>query len=83
MLAYAWWNLLEQFGASVSKRWAAKIYGLSQLAKYVPGNIFHLAGRQAMGMSAGVGGRILAKSALWELGIILIAGAVFGFLQCR
>ena len=80
MLALAWWNLLEQFNASISRRWAIKTYGISQLAKYVPGNIFHLAGRQAMGMAAGVPGWALAKSSVWELGLISFAGAVFGLL---
>lgn len=80
MLSLAWWNLLEQFGASVSRRWAIKTYGISQLAKYVPGNIFHLAGRQAMGMAAGVSGWALAKSSVWELGLISFSGAVFGLL---
>ena len=80
MLALAWWNLLGQFGASTSRRLAVKVYGFSQLAKYVPGNIFHLAGRQAMGMAAGVPGWSLVKSAIWELGLISSSGGLFGLL---
>jgi hypothetical protein len=80
LLASAWWNLLDQFGVSVSRRWAIKTYGITQLAKYAPGNIFHLAGRQAMGMSAGFPGWPLAKSAVWELGLISVAGGMFSIL---
>jgi hypothetical protein len=80
MLALAWWNLLRQFGTSVSIRWAIKTYGISQLAKYVPGNIFHLAGRQAMGMAAGVPGWVLAKSSILELVLISFAGSMFSLL---
>ena len=80
MLALAWWNLLGQFGARTSRRWAVRVYGISQIAKYVPGNIFHLAGRQAMGMAAGLAGWPLAKSAVWELGLISATGGLFGFL---
>lgn len=80
MLALAWWNLLGQFGACTSRRWAVRAYGISQIAKYVPGNIFHLAGRQAMGMAAGLAGWPLAKSAVWELGLISVAGGLFGLL---
>jgi uncharacterized membrane protein YbhN (UPF0104 family) len=80
MLALAWWNLLGQFGARTSRRWAVRVYGISQIAKYVPGNIFHLAGRQAMGMAAGLAGWPLAKSAVWELGLISVAGGLFGLL---
>ena len=80
MLALAWRNLLGQFGASTSRRWAVRVYGISQIAKYVPGNIFHLAGRQAMGMAAGLAGWPLAKSAVWELGLISATGGLFGLL---
>jgi glycosyltransferase 2 family protein len=80
LLAFAWWNLLGQLGASTSHRWAVRIYGISQIARYVPGNIFQLAGRQALGMAVGLPARALAKSALWELGLIAVAGAMFGLL---
>lgn len=80
MLAVAWWNLLKHFGAKTSKHWAIRTYAITQIAKYVPGNIFHLAGRQAMGMSAGVAGWPLAKSAVWELGLISVVGGLFGIL---
>lgn len=80
MLALAWWNLLGQFGADTSRHWAVRTYGVSQIAKYVPGNIFHLAGRQAMGLAAGVPGWPLAKSAVWELGLISATGGLFGLL---
>lgn len=80
ILAQAWCNLLSKFGAPVTYRWAVKIYGVSQLAKYIPGNIFHLAGRQAIGMAAGVPGWPLAKSSVWELGLLTLAGTAFGML---
>jgi hypothetical protein len=80
LMALAWWNLLVQFGAVTPRRWAIRTYGISQLAKYVPGNIFHLAGRQAMGMAAGVPGWSLAKSTFWELGMLAISGSIFGAL---
>jgi hypothetical protein len=80
LLAQAWWHLLAFFDAKVKRGWAAKVYGLSQLAKYLPGNILHLAGRQALGMAAELPVRALVKSTLWELGLIAVAGPVFGFL---
>ena len=80
LLAQAWWHLLAFFDVTIGRIWAVKTYGLSQVAKYVPGNIFHLAGRQTLGMAAGLPARALAKSALWELGLIAVAGAMFGLL---
>lgn len=80
MLALAWRNLLGHFGVAVPVRWAVWAYGVSQIAKYVPGNIVHLAGRQALCASAGLPNWPVAKSAVWELGMIAGAGGVFGLL---
>lgn len=79
-LSLAWWHLLRHLGASVTWLGAFRIYGVSQLAKYLPGNIFHLAGRQALGMAVGLSASILAKSTIWELGAFAIAGSLFTWL---
>ena len=80
LLAWAWQHLLAFFHVEVERKWAVKVYGLSQLAKYVPGNIFHLAGRQALGMAAGVPAFALSKSAVWELALLSATGLLFGLL---
>jgi len=77
LLARAWWNLMEFLKAPAGWGWAWRIYGVSQLAKYVPGNIFHLASRQALSMAAGFEGWMLAKSTVWELGLLVLAGVMF------
>ena len=80
LLAWAWQHLLAFFHVEVERKWAVKVYGLSQLAKYVPGNIFHLAGRQALGMAAGVPALALGKSTVWELALLAVTGLLFGVL---
>lgn len=80
MLALAWFDLLRGLGINIRRLLAFKVYGLSQIAKYLPGNIFHLAGRQALGMAAGICGWVLAKSSALELGLISFTGALFGLL---
>jgi uncharacterized membrane protein YbhN (UPF0104 family) len=77
LLAFAWWNLLANLGALTDRLWAVRTYGLTQVAKYIPGNIMHLASRQAMGMAKGLPAWSLARSSLWEIGLIL--GASFPF----
>ncbi|WP_197456805.1 hypothetical protein [Cephaloticoccus primus] len=76
-LSKAWQKLLFYFKVPIEIRRAVRIYGLSQLAKYVPGNIFHLAGRQALGTAAGLPSGGLIKSTFWELGLIAVAGSLF------
>ncbi|CAG9175544.1 hypothetical protein LMG23992_02985 [Cupriavidus laharis] len=76
LLALAWWHLLRYLGCSPTRLGTIRVYGISQLAKYVPGNIFHLAGRQALGMAEGISAGILVKSTIWELGLIASAGTL-------
>lgn len=80
MLALAWKNLLIYFGNPIHWRSAIRIYGQTQLAKYVPGNIMHLASRQTMGMASGIRAMPLAKSSAWELGLIALTAIFFAVL---
>lgn len=80
LLAVAWQRVLAFLKIQVSTLWAIRTYGVSQLAKYVPGNIFQFAGRQAIGMSAGIAGIYLLKSTAYELIILVLAGSLFGIL---
>lgn len=80
LLARAWWHLLRHFSLELPWIRALKIYGVSQINKYIPGNVFHLAGRQALGMSAGLPGRPLAQSTLLELVVLATLGLLFGAL---
>jgi len=77
ILAIAWRDILRHLGVTVRRDWAAWAYGVSQLAKYVPGNVFHLAGRQALGASAGLPQWPLGKSLVWELGTIAVMAGLF------
>jgi uncharacterized membrane protein YbhN (UPF0104 family) len=77
LLALAWRHLLGHLGAQATLMGSVRIHGISQLAKYVPGNIFHLAGRQALGMASGLPGGALARSTVWELGLLAVAGTLF------
>ena len=77
LLALAWKTVLQNFGIVVNIAWAIRTYGVSQLAKYLPGNIFHIASRQAIGQAAGLPAWPLAKSTVWELGLISFTGALF------
>lgn len=77
LLALAWRYILNFFDVHTSSLWSIKVYGISQLAKYVPGNIMHLASRQAIGLASGVSGLVLAKSSVWELGLLSVTASLF------
>lgn len=80
ILVAAWRNLLFHFGCNVEWGSALRIYGTTQLGKYVPGNIFQLASRQAVGMAAGLSAWPLAKATAWEIGLLAVAGVTCGTL---
>ncbi len=77
LLAMAWQKILAHLGTRVSTSSAVRMYGLSQIGKYLPGNIFHLAGRQGLGMAAGIPSWTLIKSTVWELGLLCMTAAPF------
>ncbi|HIE1300753.1 MULTISPECIES: hypothetical protein [Burkholderia] len=80
LLALAWLQLLTHHGVTSSRLWAIKTYGVSQLAKYTPGNIFHLAGRQAICVAAGLPAWPVAKSIVWELAVIASTALPFALM---
>lgn len=69
-LVMIWYRCLEYLRVRPLFSSATWIYGFSQLGKYIPGNIFHLAGRQTIGMAENLPAGKVLKSIIWELGIL-------------
>ena len=79
-LSTSWHLILEASGIYLSKSITFKIFGLSQISRYLPGNIFHIAGRHLLGLSAGIPNLTLIKSSIFEIGFISLAGLTFSVL---
>ncbi len=79
-LGLAWWRLLQVVDLRVRPLWAIRTHGVSQLGRYVPGNVLQFAGRQALGLAAGQPGGPLARSVLWELGLLASVGALYALV---
>jgi len=77
LLALAWRQILLGNGEKILPKEAISIYGLSQLAKYVPGNFFQFLSRQGIGMASGVNSKALAISSLIEVALLAISGVTF------
>lgn len=77
LLAIAWRYVLTDLDIRTSPSWAVNVYAITQLAKYLPGNVFHFAGRQAVGMGHGIPARKLLKSTVRELVLLTAAGLIF------
>lgn len=77
LLALAWRSFLIYLDESPGWRWSLWTYSTSQVAKYVPGNIFHYTSRQVIGAAAGIRHGALVKSAALELIVIAAVAVLF------
>lgn len=76
LLAYSWSATLQNLAAAPVRHEAAiKIYAFSTFAKYLPGNVFHYAGRQFAGARLGYDQKAVAQATFVEIvGHLLVAG---------
>lgn len=77
--AWAWRRLLETQGEHWLVSSLARFLGLSQLAKYIPGNVAQHATRATLAMRAGMGGRAFFVSVGQETVIAVAASLLVGF----
>lgn len=80
LLALAWRFILDFLGSKLSVSVTMWFYGTSQISKYLPGNIAHLANRQIIGNELGIKQSILMKSTLWETLTMVAVASSFGVL---
>ena len=80
LLSFAWRRLLKMCGhKDISANTCNRIYGKSQIAKYIPGNVFHVVGRHILGSQAGIRNIVLVGATIYEiLGLISIS-VLIGF----
>ena len=78
LLAEAWRQLLGPAAPGARRRHYHALYGRTQIAKYLPGNCFHLVGRQLLGHRLGHGHGALVLASFAETALLL---AVAGMLS--
>jgi hypothetical protein len=88
IIALIWRMLLRDQGVTLPYRQALQIIAVSQMGKYLPGNVGHFAGRVLLGGQAGVpAGKTIATMAMetfWVLGISGILGGLgYGKIEAR
>lgn len=79
--AFSWKYNLKHCRVHITTLDSISIYGVSQLAKYLPGNVFQFAGRQALGMANNINAKALVKSTFWELVLLCFGGAILSTLM--
>lgn len=76
-LALAWGRIITVLYKKVPINSCLAIYGISQIGKYVPGNVFHYVGKQFLGVAYGIPGKELAKSQFYEIILQLLSAIGF------
>ena len=76
LLALGWRYLLPERSGQLNWRELCRIYAYSSLAKYIPGNIFHLLGRQALSLAHQLPAGVVARSIAVEMVLLILAGAL-------
>jgi uncharacterized membrane protein YbhN (UPF0104 family) len=74
----AWQALLRSVGVEAAWRACAAIVGRSNIAKYVPGNIFHLVGRVGLAADAGLPSSLVVATLTAETAIVIGVAGLLG-----
>lgn len=77
LLALISWRALWLMGAPVPWRLAASIWLKTQIARYVPGGIWDVAGRLALGRQAGISVRAMSASIVLEMALQVLSASIF------
>lgn len=78
LLALAWRGMLRSLGVRKSLRELIGILGISQFAKYVPGNVAQYVGRVGMSLTRDIPARPLAVTIILETLLVVPAAVVIG-----
>ncbi|MFN8533623.1 MAG: hypothetical protein U0556_08760 [Dehalococcoidia bacterium] len=73
-LAAAWWRVQAGLGGGLAFWPAVRVWSISTVARYVPGNIWHLAGRTALARDAGGDGLATLTASIYEQ-VLTLGGA--------
>ena len=78
LLALAWRGMLTGLGVRRSRRELFAIVGVTQFAKYLPGNVAQYIGRVGMSLARGIPARPLAVTLILETLLLIAAAVVMG-----
>ena len=83
LLAFGWWMILRSRAGSQNRipwntTWT--IYARTQIAKYIPGNVFHLAARHLLTSREGIPNSLLVGAATLEIIMLLLASGLISLL---
>lgn len=79
--AFVWLIIVQEFKQSIRPRWGLQLYLITNLAKYLPGNIWHFYGRIMAMKNVGIALEAAALSVLLEPLIMATAALGLGLIS--
>ena len=80
LLVFAWWRLLSICKIQADFASTYWVYARTQIAKYLPGNIFHFLGRQVLGKGLEWNHSAIAASTIFEIGWQVLSALTISIL---
>lgn len=77
LLAAGWRLILAGLDEKITIKLSVAIFGVSQIAKYIPGNIFQFAGKQVLAVRHNLNSAKVAKSQFLEIILLLLSSLPF------
>jgi hypothetical protein len=79
-VGWVWMLILREFRQRVNAAWAIQVFLKTNIAKYLPGNIWHFWGRILDAKKAGISPQVATLSVLLEPLLMAAAGVLIGLL---
>ena len=77
LVSTIWWRALTLMGKSLPWRQGTAIWLRAQIARYIPGGVWDVAGRLVLGQQAGVDKRRMSASVGLEMGLQVLSASLF------
>lgn len=81
ILSQVWKNLVSGFGFKITFKESFIILGRSQIAKYIPGNIFHYLGRHILSKNIGIPNNVIINSIFTETILLILSSISIFFIS--
>ena len=77
LVSTIWWRALTLMGKPLPWRQGTAIWLKAQIARYIPGGVWDVAGRLVLGQQAGVDKRRMSASVGMEMGLQVLSASLF------
>lgn len=78
--SYIWYRIVKNFNASVHFRESSYLWSISELKRYIPGNVWSFLGRAMLFNSKGVEKKDIGKGLIYEAEIFVIGCVIVSLL---